>query len=79
MKNHSQKSNYYSLSLEKALSYIVAFVDTWKHVQVLSCAAGMMHVLSPMNGQKCERRGAKMIPRQGEFSAAMGGTQWRCP
>lgn len=26
-----------------------------------------------------ERRGGKMIPRQGEFLAAMGGTQWRCP
>lgn len=44
----------------------------------LSCAAGMMHVLWLMNGQILEgyeRRGAKMIPRQGEFLAAMGGTQ----
>lgn len=37
-----------------------------------------MHVLLLMNGQILEgyeRRGAKMIPRRGEFLVAMGGTQ----
>lgn len=47
-----------------------------------ACVCACAHMRWPMNGQIWggnERRGDKIIPWQGEFLAAMRGTQQRCP